>query len=108
MTASININGVHITGRSIKIKGGRVAVDGADVTPAAKDIRVEVVGHVDAIDVDECASMTIIGGAGKVTTMSGDINCGDVAGSIKTMSGDVVCGKVAGGVSSMSGDIRGH
>lgn len=104
----ININGVTITsGRSITITNGRVVVDGKDVTPDAKDIRIEVQGNVDSISADVCSVLTVTGDvAGDVSTQSGDVQCGNVGGDVETMSGDVRCGTVAGKVKTMSGDVR--
>lgn len=105
----ININGVTITiGRNVSIVGNRVIVDGKDVTPDAKDIRIEVAGNVDRLEVDCCSSISVTGDAGSVSTQSGDVDIGgNIAGSVQTMSGDVDCGGTIGGsVSTMSGDVK--
>lgn len=106
MTNRIVINGVVVSGgKNIVVSNGRVVVDGQDVTPDAKDIRIEVHGSVDSLDVDACNAISVTGSAGSIKTQSGDVRCGDVHGSVKTMSGDVHCGAVSGGVETMSGDI---
>ena len=103
---TIRINGVTITGgRSIVINNGRVVVDGNDVTPNAKDIRIEVNGDVDDLDVDACSTVKVTGSVRKLSTVSGDVECGNVGGDVKTVSGDVTCGTISGRVSTVSGDI---
>ena len=103
----ITINGKEFAaGKSIHIAGNRVMVDGKDVTPDAKDIRIEVTGNVGSICADSCHSISVSGSvSGDVATLSGDVKCGDVGGLVKTMSGDVKCGSVQGGVKTTSGDV---
>jgi len=106
--ASININGVTITGNSISVRNKQFYVDGKKIDiEDGPSINIEVHGDVDQINADVCDTVTVQGKAGRVKTMSGDVRCGDVSGSVKTMSGDVSCGRVAGDVSTMSGDVRG-
>lgn len=104
--ATVQVNGSLISGgRNITITGNRIFVDGKDVTPDAKDIRIEVQGNVESLSVDACNSVTVNGDIGKVRTASGDVRCGNVGGSVNTMSGDVICGDVSGDIETMSGDI---
>lgn len=104
--SSIRINGVTISGNSIQVKNGSIFVDGSVVdTGDAKQIRIEVDGSIERLNADACDSITVSGSAGSVSTMSGDVKCGNVDGSVKTMSGDVRCGSIGGSVSTMSGDI---
>jgi hypothetical protein len=92
---------------NISVRNGRVLVDGKDVTPDAKDIRIEVHGDVGQITADSCVTITVTGAVrGDVSTQAGDVQCGDVGGSVATMAGDVKCGRVAGNVKTMSGDIH--
>lgn len=105
--STISVNGVTYSGgRSVTITNGRVVVDGKDLTPDAKDIRIEVSGNVENITADACNSITVNGSVGEVSTQSGDVKCGDVVGSVSVMSGDVRCGSVGGSVKTMSGDIK--
>ncbi len=106
---TIVINGVSITGGyNITVKGNKVFVDGKDVTPNAKEIRIEITGSVNRLEVDACNSISVTGNAGSVSTQSGSVAVGgNVTDFVQTMSGDVDCyGTVSGGISSMSGDIR--
>jgi hypothetical protein len=105
---TININGITVSsGRTISVVNNRVFVDGKDVTPDAKDIRIEVTGNVDRIEADACNNISVSGDAGNVVTQSGNINVGgNVGGSAQTMSGDIDCGSVGGNATTMSGDIR--
>ncbi len=105
--SSVFINGVVVSGgRNIRIHGGRIIVDGQDVTPDTKVITVEVHGDVDRLEAEVCDSIVVHGSARDVATQSGDVTCGDVHGSVQTMSGDVRCGSVLGNVKTMSGDVR--
>jgi hypothetical protein len=106
---TITINGLTITGgRCISVVNGKIIVDGKDVTPDAKDIRIEVTGNVEKLQADACNSITVTGNAENVTTQSGDVHVGGtVGGSVQTMSGDVDCGRsILGSVSTMSGNVR--
>lgn len=103
------INGVSITGgRNVTIRNGKITVDGVDVTPDTKDIKIEITGNVDRLEADACNSISITGNAGPVATQSGDVRVGgSVCGSVRTMSGDVDCdGPIYGSCSTMSGDIK--
>lgn len=104
---SVRINGDLVigSGRNLVIKGGRVFVDGKDVTPESQNISITIEGSVDKIDVDACDSININGDASNVKTMSGNVKCNDVKGNVSTMSGGVVCGRVKGYMSTMSGNI---
>jgi hypothetical protein len=104
--STIRINGVTISGNAILVKHGSVFVDGKVVdTGDEKQIRIEVDGSIERLNADACDSITVAGSAGSVSTMSGDVTCGNVEGSVSTMSGDVRCRSIGGSVSTMSGDI---
>lgn len=92
----------------MSISGGRVIVDGKDVTPDAKEITISIEGNVDKLEVDACSKISVTGDVGHVKTLSGDVDVsGNVSGSVQTMSGDVDCGgSISGSVSTMSGDIK--
>jgi hypothetical protein len=105
----VTINGVTITGgKSISISNGRVIINGKDVTPDAKEINISVEGNVERLEADVCEKISVTGNAGKISTMSGDVDVqGSVEGSVQTMSGNVDCsGNVGGNVSTMSGDVK--
>jgi hypothetical protein len=104
---NIKINGLSITGgRSVVVSNGRVIVDGKDVTGEdSKNITIEIQGDVAELSVDACNTIQVTGTVGKIKTLSGSVQCGDVAGSVQTMSGSVVCGKIDGDTSTMSGSI---
>ena len=106
MTNSIQINGVTmIGGRSITVKGGKVIIDGQDVTPDAKTINISVTGHVEMLSVDHAEKVEVTGTCGSVKTMSGNVACEAVNGPVKTMSGNVIAGTITGASSTMSGSI---
>lgn len=105
----ISINGIDIVaGRNIRVSGNRVFIDGKDVTPDAKDIKIEVSGNVDRLEADACNTIFVTGDANHIATQSGDVRvAGNIGGSVQTMSGDVDCeGQIGGSVSTMSGDVR--
>jgi len=111
MASTIVINGVAIHGgRNITVRGGKVIVDGKDVTPDAKEISISVTGNVDSIEADACEKISVTGDVGSVMTQSGDVDVGgSIGGSVQTMSGDVDCGGAIGGsVTTMSGNIKSH
>jgi hypothetical protein len=105
---TISINGMNINARgSIVVSNGKVIVNGIDVTPDAKEINIVINGDTDKIQVDACNSFQMTGNAGSIKTMSGDVEIsGDITESVSTMSGDVDCGNIGGSVSTMSGDIK--
>jgi hypothetical protein len=104
----IVINGKKYTGNNISVTCGRVIIDGKDVSLDENDkvINIQVNGNVEKLSVDACEQVTVTGSAGTVSTLSGDVKCGDVSGSVQTMSGDVKCGNIAGSVTTMSGDVK--
>lgn len=107
MTNIININGVRISGgKHIVVRGGCVIIDGNEVELGeAKVINIQVQGDIQQVSADVCESLVVNGNAGRVTTVSGDVRCGNVEESVKTVSGDVYCQVVAGKVKTVSGDI---
>jgi len=107
---TININGSMIigsSGKNITIANGRVIIDGKDVTPDSKGINITVHGNIDQLQVDACSKITVSGDAGSIKSQSGDIDiAGNVFGSVSTMSGDISCGDVGLRANTMSGDIN--
>lgn len=105
--AIITINGTTFQGKNIQVINNRVKVDEQFVEyPESKKVNIQVVGNVDSLSVDACEKVSIKGDCSSVETLSGDVEVsGEVKGSVSTMSGDVDCGNVYGSVSTMSGDI---
>ena len=104
-TVIINGNRISVSGRGVTVVNGKVIVDGKDVTPDAKEIRIEVHGDVEHIEVDACNKIQVTGSVRELTTSSGDVTCGDVHGDVRTTSGDVRCKEVRGSVETVSGDV---
>lgn len=103
----IVINGKSFSGNSISIYGNKVIIDGKDCTPDSKEINITVNGNLSKLKADVCNTIQINGDCGNVQTQSGDVEIeGAVSGSVSTMSGDVDCGDIGGNVSTMSGDIK--
>ncbi len=104
---TITVNGKTYVGRSINISQWRVVIDGVDATDDAKNISIIVNGNLDILHCDACNTISVTWDAGKVDTMSGDVDIKwQVSGSVKTMSGDVTCWTVGGSVTTMSWDIN--
>jgi hypothetical protein len=102
----IRVNGKTYYGNSITIVNGNVKIDGKLVdTEDAKQISIEVNGNVEKLSVDACEFVSVKGNAGAISTISGDVRCGNVSGSVSSVSGDVSCGRVGGSVSTVSGDV---
>jgi uncharacterized protein (DUF342 family) len=113
------------TGKNITVTNGRVIIDGKDITPDEKEIRIEIAGDVENLKIDACTSVTVKGNVnGSIQIMSGDIavegNCkgdiectsgqvvvqGNVEGNIETTAGDITANNISGDVSTMAGDIK--
>ena len=104
----IVIDGREFTGRSIKIVGDKVIVDGVQQSGSlVGDVNIQVHGDVDRLE-NTSGSVTVSGSCSGVKTVSGTVHCGDVSGDVGTVSGDVDCGKVGGNVKTVSGDIKGR
>ena len=104
----INVNGKNYSGRSITITNGKVIIDGNNVTPDGKEIKIAVQGDIDILEVDVCETVYVEGTVGQIKTSTGDVKVKGniVAGNVKTMSGDITCLNVSGDVKTMSGDIK--
>jgi hypothetical protein len=111
---TINImNTITVNGRTINSSGNvvvssnRIMVNGVDVTPDTKEINITITGATKKIEVDYCNKITVNGDVENLSTMSGDVDVtGNVNGSLSTMSGNVDCGDIGGTVSTMSGNIK--
>lgn len=104
---TVVINGITISSRgTVEVKNGKIYIDQRDVTPDGKDIRIEVQGNVENLTVDACNRVSVKGNVGELSTVSGDVECGNVSGSVRTTSGDVSCKSVGGSVETVSGDVE--
>jgi hypothetical protein len=83
--ATLNINGRTITGNNLDIVGGRVIVDGVDVTESLKDIKGSVL------------EVRVLEGQIENLRSSGSVTCGTVLGNIDAGM-NVTCGDVSGNV----------
>lgn len=104
--AQIVINNKTVIGKSISILNNRVIVDGKSVElEESKVINISVEGDVENLSVDVCETVKVTGNVKKLSTVSGDVDCGHVEGNVETTSGEVICGDVNGSVKTMSGDV---
>jgi len=102
------INGATFNGSTLNISGGRVIVNGKDVTPTdTKEINITINGNVDELEVDACSKISITGDVGNIKTVIGNVDVkGTVNGSIHTVNGNVNCGPISGNVSTTNGNIQ--
>ena len=104
---SIKINGVSYVGNSLVVKNNKIFIDGKEQEIDSKIINISVIGNIDNISTDSCQKISIKGDVNILKTMSGDVEVeGIINGSVSTLSGDVDCGNVLGSVSTLSGDIK--
>lgn len=104
---NIKINGVSYVGDSLVVKNNKIFIDGKEQEIDSKTINISVTGNIDNMLVDSCQKISIKGDVNTLKTMSGDVEIeGIINGSVSTMSGDVDCGNVLGSVSTLSGDIK--
>jgi hypothetical protein len=104
--ANIIINGDQFSGKSIKVVNNKVYVDGKDITPDAKEIKIYVEGSVNQLHVDSCEYLVVDGDANTVSSTSGNITVNEVKGNIKSTSGDVIIYGSCGSVNTVSGDVK--
>ncbi len=103
---TVTINGkTYAGGKSIQVMNNKVIIDGKDVTPDSKQIKISVEGNIDTLHVDCADTIEILGDVNSVKTSSGDIKCETVKRDIQTMSGDVHCTNFNGNFNSMSGSV---
>lgn len=105
--SQIVINGRTYVGQSVSINNNKIVIDGkVTVNEESKEINIYIEGNVDSLNVDTCTKVMVNGFVNSLSTMSGDVECGNVNQSVKTQSGDVECGNVGGDISTQSGDIK--
>ena len=101
----ITINKKVYNGNNIIINNEKIIIDDVEKTPNSKEITIEVIGNIQSLDVDNCEKINIEGDCNKVSSVNGDIDCGDVGGSVSTVNGDVNAKNINGSVSTVNGDI---
>ena len=122
------VNGIKYSGSKINITNGKVIIDGKRVdTGDAKEIKIEVHGDIDVLDVDVCEYVTVDGNVGdvkvsqgditikgsamdKVTNSQGNINIGgDLNGDAKNSMGNIKAdGNIYGKPKTSMGSIKGE
>lgn len=105
MSSKITINGKSYHGNNITIRAGRVIVDGKDETPDEKDIKIQVEGNIQTLDVERCSTISVYGDVNSLKNGAGDVTCGSVKNGITSGAGDVQCGDVVGDIHGGAGDI---
>lgn len=97
---TMQVNGRTFHGNNISMVGGRIIVDGKDVTDQtgvdmSTVLEIKVQGDVKNVSSDQ--SITITGNVTESVTAQGSVSCGDVGGDVKA-SGSVSCDEVGGNV----------
>jgi hypothetical protein len=108
-TVHINDTRMAIEGKLvIGSVGGRVIVNGQDVTPpgAAGQIIISVTGDVASLEVGTCQTITVEGQVDTLSSNHGAVTCGSVGGDVTTTHGEITCGDVKGSVTTKFGSIH--
>lgn len=99
------IDGREFTGTSFNIDGNKVIVDGVQVDgELVGDINIQVFGNVESIN-NTSGAVTVNGDAGPVRTVSGSVSVSGSSLDINTVSGSVTA-KACGNVRTVSGAIN--
>jgi len=120
----IEINGRVYQGNNLSMIGGKILIDGVDVTDEndSKEINVTIYGNLENLEVGHANKIEVVGNvhkvhsssgkievkgvSGNVSTLSGSISSADIVGNVDTVSGSVKCGNIEGSVETISGSIR--
>lgn len=102
---NITIDGRDFIGRSVVINNNKVTIDGVQQEgELIGDINITVNGDIEKLE-NESGTVKARN-IESASTMSGDIECGNITGSVSTMSGNIDCEDIGGGCSTMSGNIK--
>lgn len=106
----VTINGVPISfERKVSISEDEIWIDGKGVSLDSREIKVNIVGNLEELDVRCATSIDVNGNVTNIRSQAGDVGItGNILGNVQTISGNVVCheGYIEGNVASISGDIR--
>ena len=96
------VNGIRYEGKSISTTDGKVIIDGKRVdTGNTKEIKIEVHGDIEVLDVGICDYVTVDGNVGDVKLSQGDITIkGSAMDSVTNIQGDITIG------GDLNGDAR--
>lgn len=104
---AVVVNGKSYLGNNVTVINGVVTVDGVRQDGTITEQQVQIVVQGDAQEIHTGSGNVSAHGAAVISTQSGDVTVkGQVHGNVSTMSGDVTCGNIAGSVRTMSGDIN--
>ena len=101
----ISVDGKVYEGTSLKIKDGRIWIDGKEVTSDSKQISIKIEGGIGSLHVDHCEKVEVTGDVNELTLVSGNVKCANVTAGIETTSGSVNCANVFGDINTKSGRI---
>lgn len=107
MPNTVSINGTTIITnvKSIRVAGGRIIVDGQDITPDVPNIVVSVQGDIDTVTTEH-GDVVVEGSVGKIESKNGNIQCRDVQGDVTAKNGNISCGTIHGDATTKNGNIR--
>ena len=93
--------------KSISINNNTISINGKAIEVGdEKKITIEISGDCGELEADVCHKITVNGGVkGDLTTVNGDVKCGNVGGSVSTTNGDVDAKSITGNVKTTNGDI---
>lgn len=99
---TIQVNGRTFTGSNISMSGGRIIVDGEDVTDAtgidtSMVLDIRVTGDIENVFCDR--NLTVVGNVKEYVDAKGSVSCNDVGGDVRA-GGAVNCDDVRGNVTA--------
>ena len=108
---AIKINGkLYKVNGPVSIINDKILVNGEPIEDLealeAKTIDIHIDGSVDKIKLDYCRTIEIKGDCNKIDIVNGDVEVGcDVDGDISTVNGNIECGDVSGDASTVNGKV---
>jgi len=104
----ITINGKTYKGNNLTISNNEVYIDGkkADQQDDAKTININIEGNIEAVNVDYCDKIEVVGECGLVSSKNGNIQIkGNVSGDVTNKNGNIICRNVGGDAETKNGDV---
>ena len=103
------VNGIKYKGDSIVVSNSKIFIDGKRVDIGdAKEIKIEVHGDIDVLDVDVCEYVTVEGNVGDVKVSQGNVTInGNVMDKVTNSQGNItIAGDLNGDAKNSMGDIK--
>lgn len=109
----ITINGKTYKGNNLSMSGGKILIDGKEVSNTdefeEKEVYIAINGSLETLEVDTCNEIVIGHNCGQVKTTNGNVSVnGDIEGDVKTTNGNVLCsGGIKGRIATTNGSVSG-